>query len=437
MVSAREPSSTGEVEDYHSSPTIGSEKPKVKERNSKRRASKEYYDILSVASHRLKKDEVSALTGSNLSDDGEVIKPKKSKKSKKSKKKSKKERKSKRKDRGSDEKEEDEGQRTSSVFQSPFPQSMLESWRSAKQGYTSAFNDGDSDAALGMSHEEKDPNDETPKLSGLRNPAALVTAAQSKSGKTDESGYYKQVKGNRATRTSTTTGIFRGLISQFSGSDDMPSDFNLHSIGKSSHKPKRKVKPQKQKSNKYLRNDSIVWGDECTMLGVENETDRVVAGSIQENDVDDEEEGIEFTDDCSYSNIDEAAEAYYAANKELMDKIIWQRDRKRLGLLFVVGVVISSVGFGFYFSGGKKTAAANDGPPPYTFIPTNVNSTLKRDAPKRPVPSAPLPLDFGVLTDDFDETATHTMTQSDIISVINRITSDASVLSDPRSPQSR
>ena len=322
---------------------------------------------------------------------------------------------------------------------------MLTNRPSIHERYTSSFNENDLNEAMGKQTEKPDdmadPNDETPGFTGSWNPASLVTAAQSKqSGRTDSQGYYRQVRGNRATVTSTTTGRFRGLFSNIA-KEEMPIDYNLQSIGRSDSTLSRNTKPKKQKQKRGLaRDDSIVWGDESTMLGIDQSDREEEDATNDQDDGDVEKQAMEvenFVDDCSYADHDDALRNFQL-NEKLVRELMWQRDRRRLGICFFVLLVPLGIGLGIFFTQKRYTrdnvhVRNEDGNLSYTFIPSDTTLTAKKDAPSKPVPLAP-GLEFDM--DSFDTTSTHTMALADVTSVINRITSDPKVLSDSSSPQS-
>lgn len=340
------------------------------------------------------------------------------KKPKKKKKKSKKEkRKSKNQSReeSDDEEEDASGVRRSAVFNSFFPQSMLASGRGIKKPFTSTINEADL-AAIGYAdaspnENDFDPNDDLPTTSGrasMWSPASLVNAAQSKlsDAKTDRNGFYDNMKSKVQT-------MAKGKP------DEMPNDFNLHNIAKS------------RKKKKYVplqRHDSVVWGDESSVLSTSGADHEVGRGREEEAD---DDQGIEMVDDYSYSDSClHEANTNYLINEKRVEKMMWRKDKRRLGFILVAAIIFFSVCLSLYIS-GKDDANKSSSPPPTSAV-SNDDGIDRNEPPPRPLPTAPT-----TPIDGFDDSGFHTMTLADLDNIVNTITHDASILSNPHSPQSK
>mmetsp|Transcript_6735 Transcript_6735/g.15325 ORF Transcript_6735/g.15325 Transcript_6735/m.15325 type:complete len:868 (-) Transcript_6735:193-2796(-) len=334
-------------------------------------------------------------------------------KKKKKKKKSKKDRRKTQAIKSEDEQEGSaDGARRSAFFQSLFPPSMMESHGGIKKPFTSSINEDDL-AAIGYNdvYNEKDfdPNDDVPASgrSSVWNPAALVTAAQSKlsDGRIDKDGFYRNMKG----RADSAYGQVQTLVKGKQG--EIPNDFNLQSIGKS----------RKKRYEPLQRCDSIVWGDESVLTKDESETDREVGGK-------EADQGIEMVDDCSFSELNEASKNYLV-NERLVERLMWQRDRRRLGIVLIAVIVFFSICIGVYVS-GNSDANKSSPPPPSTL--SNDDVVDRNDPPPRALPPPPT-----TPIDGFDDSSLHTMTLADLQYIVNTITPDASILNNPHTPQSK
>lgn len=348
----------------------------------------------------------------------------KKKKKKKSKSKKEKRRSHRAKGEGADGDVDVEGGRRSAVFQSLFPPSMMVSHKGinkkpfetsisrddlAKIGYK----DDEEPSLIGYSHSDEkveggndiDPNDDLPPSGASRwNPAALVTAAQSKlsHGKIDQQGFYTNVKGRAGSAKERVQSLVR------KGQDKMPNDFNLQSIGKS----------RKKKKKKYAslnRCDSIDWGDEGSALSQYVSDDGVQASK--------ENGGIEMH---NYSYEVNEANQNYIMSEGRVRRLMWQRDKRRIGILLIAAVLFFSVCLGLYLSGGKSKSSS---PSPSTLPNAGIG---RNDPPPRPVTQPPVhPID------GFDESSLHAITVTDVEYIVNQITPDSSAFGNPHSPQAK
>jgi len=368
----------------------------------KHRANQEYYDVLEMASSRLRQD--SSVHEWDMSSGDEAVRKKKKKK-----KKSKKEKRKKQYNKSEDDEEDVDRTRRSAVFQSLFPPSMMKRG-SIRKTFTSTFSEKDlvTGGNNGVGNESDiDPNDDLPTR---WNPASLVTAAQSKlpHGKIDRQGFYKNMKGH----TDTAYGKVQTLVK--GKQDEIPNDFNLQSIGK----------PLKKKKYEPLhRDDSIVWGDESIISS--SMPDREV-GSVE---ADRESVGIEMVDDSSYSELNEASKNYLM-NGRNVEKRMWRRDRRRLGIILSVAIIFFSICLGLYLS-GHRNANQSSSPPPSSTQP-NDDEIIRSEPPLRPLPIKPM-----TPTDGFDSSGLHTINLNDLQYIVNKITPDAAILNDPHTPQSK
>jgi len=431
----------------------------------------EYYDVLALANNRLSK---TAQPPARLSSDEAVILGEEGvEKKKKSKKKKKKDKKEKRKKRQQEEEEEDvdvDGRRRSSVFQTVFQPSLLQAHSKGRRA--SFTSEAEIRSALEISKrndnnfadEENalDPNDEIPPpATGPMSwsPAALVNASRSKQsgGKTDHQGYYAQVGGSSSTaRKPAGFGSWVQNLMQPRGDKELPKDYNLNSIGRSSSvtiqspslpssrsssastsKPEKKKKRSKYKT--LTRCDSIDWGDESALgdheeesaLGDHEEESGVCRG--ENSDIE-----MKVVDSCSYSEINESNENWNA-NTDNVQKLVWYRDRRRLGIIVTLVVLFLAGCSALYFSGGyeKMVDPSKEG----TFestIEENVpdGGHIKDDHPIYPLPPPP-PIDHSVLQGGFNGTSLKPLSANDFKSIIEKITPDADILSNPDTPQAK
>lgn len=397
--------------------------PSPKRSSKSHRANQEYYDVLEMASSRLRQDSLGHKNELEMvsrgSSDEAVIKRKKSKRRKKKSKKGK--RKNKHLNNKSEDEQEDvDGARRSAVFRSLFPVSMMERG-SLRTKYTSSFSE--KDLAAGVSGDDNDsddendvdPNDDLPttrRRSGQWNPAALVTAAQSKmsDGRIDKRGFYRSMMG-RADSAYETVQI---IVTKKDG--DIPNDFNLQSIGKS-----------RKKYEKLQKCDSIVWGDESVLSA------STAGGKKDEEEEEEapENEETEMVDDCVYSELNEASENYLV-NEQLVKRLMWQRDRRRLSIICSGALIFFGICLGFYFTGYGRRNESPLQPPSNSTMP-NADEFERNDPPPRPLPLSPPPAPIG----GFSQTTLHKVTSTELQYIVNEITPDASILSNPHSPQSK
>ncbi|KAL7515620.1 hypothetical protein ACHAXN_013384 [Cyclotella atomus] len=310
-----------------------------------------------------------------------------------------------------------------------------------------------------------DPSTAVPR-SGIWRPSRLVTLAASKSdgGKIDRDGYYKPLNVDKvggmqknATARSTAAGIFyeganlvyeqfQNWFQQSGNDEEMKRDFNLQSLTKrrdtefiaqslqsSDEEPRslqdsiescRETMPREfidsslQSSSrrpKLEHCDSIVWGDESTIgPGVDDE----------------EENGIEMHD-YSYSDIHTASQNYRHASELVIEKMKWRRESRLLGCLLSVGGVFLMTCIILYIIGNQSEGSnqASSMPPPI-LIPNN-NTVGRKDPPPRPDAIAPRPVE------SYNGEVSHPITAQDLDFVIDRITDNQTLLSDPNSPQSK
>lgn len=186
-------------------------------RRPSRKDNQEYYDVLEMASSRLRQQQEGSVWSSV--DSGEVSSEDEDelhcsvnshlavRKKKKKKKKSKKKEKRKNQSKGSsgDDEEDVEVTRRSSVFQTLFPSSMMVS-HGANKGFRRTSITEEDLAKIGY---DVDPNEDLPTR---WDPASLVTAAQSKisHGKIDKNGFYNNVKGRAGTAYGKVQTLVKG-----------------------------------------------------------------------------------------------------------------------------------------------------------------------------------------------------------------------------------
>ena len=360
-----------------------------------RRSNQEYYDVLEMASDRLKQtnrqyDKLEYQRQSSSSGDEAVLfrKKKKKKKSKRHGKQSTKHKKSKPKSSlsGGDNVE--------------LPNELTQ-----REMLNYSIDDEDENGI--------DPNDEFVPMSArsvsIWSPAALVNAAHSnkQDGKLDRDGFYKQHNNGSTKRANVrSTGasiIYEKLHQLIRGrSEEIPNDFNLQSIGK---QPTEEYLDTSTQNNRALdRCDSIVWGDESI-------TDR--------------DDGIEMVDDCSYSHVNDVSRKYRQANHIIVEKILWRRDRRRLLIILFVGSILFVTCLTLYVKSGnsntKESRHSNSSA-------TSSASFNRGDPPPRPLPMPPRP------TEGFDGNTIHSITLTDLDFIVKKIT-DESLLSNPNTPQ--
>ena len=411
----------------------------------------EYYDVLELANNRLSQK---VPPPSRLdSDEVAVIHDEDVPKKRRSKKKKKKDKKDKRKKQQYEEEDEDvdmDGRRRSSVFQTVFQPSLFEAQTNASRATISSEAELRSqiERAKSFAHEENvlDPNDETPPPLSW-SPAALVNASRSKKsgGKTNQQGFYAQVTGSSPTRRKPTGfgGWVQNLMQPHSDKE-LPKDYNLNNIGRSNsammESPSRessastsksKKKKAKSKYKTLSRCDSIDWGDESALGDYEEEESVVSRQASSEIE-------LKVVDDCSFSDINEYNKNWNA-NADYVDKLVWYKDRRILGIIVTV-VVAFLVGCSvLYFSGGNETAENPNKEETFdATIKENIpdSNHIKADAPVYPLPPPP-EIDHSVLQGGFDGTSLKPLSADDYQNIIEKITPDAGVLSNSDTPQSK
>ncbi|KAL3811569.1 hypothetical protein ACHAXA_006854 [Cyclostephanos tholiformis] len=395
------------------------------ERYGASRSNQEYYDVLEMASNRLRRD-CSFVIGGDDSSGDEAVRPKKNKK--------KKSKKDKRKSQSAREEiaENDDSARRSAVFKTFIPPSTMMSHSGARKTFTSSMTKDDL-ATIGYGDHvaeevDIDPNDDLPTFtsgkSDVWNPASLVTAAKSKlsDGRIDKHGFYTNMKSHADSAYGKVHDLVKGK------SDRIDGDFNLHSIGKS-----------KKKSYALLRKqDTIVWGDESVTdreggvatadhegggKGTHHE-----AGWIELVDTkpDGGSDGITMVDDCSFSDLNEA-HANYLMNEKLTKKLMWQRDKRRLGYCSIAAAVLFCIWLVIYIALANRSSS-----PPRSSTPL-IDDGIDRNAPPpRPLPPPPIePID------GFDDVPnSHSITASELHYIVNQIT-PSPILMNPHSPQAK
>jgi hypothetical protein len=351
-------------------------------------------------------------------------KKRKKKKSKKDKRKSQKSLK--------DEQEDADASRRSAVFKSFIPPSMMISHGGARKSFTSAITKDDL-AAIGYGDVTReidlDPNDDLPTFtsgkSNLWNPAALVNAAKSRlsDGRIDKHGFYNNIKGHADSAYGKVQTLVKGKQDRFE------NDFNLHTIGKSR---KKTYSPHLQ------RCDSIVWADDRITghgaddagadhkgggVGANREADWI---ELVDTRADRHSEGITMVDDCSFE-LNEA-NATFLMNEKRIKKLMWQRDRRRLGLCLIASVAIFCIWLGLYLGFSNISSSRPQSPT------LSSDDGIHRSAPPpRPLPPAPIePID------GFDDgSSSHSITATELRYIVNQITPDPSILSNPHTPQAK
>ena len=343
------------------------------------------------------------------------------------------------------------GIRRSAVFKQLYPPGMMEHHIRGER-HRPSFSKKDLDMQIGKNkgnqqqYEEDDynfdPNEDLPTTTGtttpsLWNPAALVTAAQSKlsDSKIDKHGFYDNMKST-----------VQSMVQPKNKPDEMPNNFNLQSIA---NQPP--IKEKKQKKSKYktlTRCDSIDWGDGSVMSGVlsQSNADREAGNDTSsyngkhpyhEPYHDNPNEGVEMTntrviDDCSYDELDEATKQYLV-NQGLVQKMMWHRDRRRLGIVLCIAIIFFSICLGFYLAEPKIGGDGNAQQTPSTLPIEGKEDVIgRKEPPPRPLPQKPM---TPVISED--GSGLHKMTLNDLQYIVNTITSDADVLKNPHSPQSK
>ena len=374
------------------------------------RAKQEYYDVLEMASSRLRQDN----TTNTINDGGdegyyssgdEAIRKRKKKKKKK-------------KESIKDDSYEHiaDANRRSAIFNSFIPPSMMQSHGGMRKSFTTTTStiskdyygdDNDGETAYDIT----DPNDDLP--TSRWNPASLVIAAQSRlsDGKIDTNGFYNNIIKERTTDLSVgkiVQTLVNGGVRRKDDQRKIDNDFNLHTIGTTISQTK------KERSHaKLAKMESVIWADEESVLTNLNNDGNTIKV------VDDEKDDI-----IHLAELNESHEEYRRNENHVM-RLIWQRDRRRLGLIIcAVSVVFLGVCLGLYldFHDGLSSTL------PYT------NDITGRSAPPpRPLPAVPIkPID------GFDDSiGLHSITAAELQSIVNQITSDLSIMINPHSPQAK
>ncbi|KAL9188256.1 hypothetical protein ACHAXT_006634 [Thalassiosira profunda] len=390
----------GETVDFDDAPDDSHMTGRSSPRSS-HRANQEYYDVLEMASSRLRQDEEAR----DVSSGNEAVVKKKQRK-KKRKKRSKKDRRRRQSNQSADEDDGDgEGRRRSAVFQQLFPPEMMKRG-SLREKFTSSFSERDLHAGYVSTDDEIDFHpDELERMKSPQkwSPAALVTAAQSKmhGGKVDARGFYTNVKGRA---DSAYHKVQRIATKSERG---MPSDFNLHSLGKSRKRSSRDI------------TESIDWGDESL-------TGRDVEYA---DDDDDASEGIEMVDDCSYADLNDASASYLMIKKRVRG-LMWQRDKRRIRICLFVAIIFFGTCIGLFLS--SRSGDSENSPLPQSSN-NDDNGIGRTEPPPRPLPPAPKNPAEG-----FDAgSVLHSTKLTDLLHIVEKITPDAAVFGNPHSPQSK
>lgn len=270
---------------------------------------------------------------------------------------------------------------------------------------------GDDDAGI-------DPNDDLP---GRWNPASLVAAARSQQhgGKTDERGFYKAVVG----RAGAAYGRVRGGKER-ERPDEMPADFNLQSI----RRPKRR-------SHKSKRKD-IFWGSESIVTSAEAYGHEFPGGAGENGGVDDgvdaDADEDEDESDYNFSPVEEAGNHYWT-NQQLVEKRRRRRERRRLGVVLLAAVAFFGACLGLLRARLRDGGGTERSPPPPQTRPNVIDDGVPRsEAPQRPVPTSPVE---PVHLDEYS--GLPVISVENLRYIVHQITPDASILSDPTTPQSK
>ena len=443
-----------------------------KEKKPQHRANQEYYDILAMAENRLRQDNNSVPEGeedyerctssnsdeeavlglvSNCSSDDNSSGDEAVRKRKKKRKKSKKGRRRKSNASSSQLSIENEsqvdGKRRSAVFTSLFPTDKLVH-HSIKKPFETSINADDlkkigykddpnetlagyRDQYADKDYDFDDLNDDLPhspgrgrttggrpsKLSSW-NPANLVTAAQSKlsDSKVDSNGFYSNIKVLMSGGTHEE--------------EEIPADYNLHNIGKPDRKKKKKNKKEYTNANEWRRS-SIDWGDEggSVLTGL-SDLRRSKESTAYHDKVEDYIGDVEMEaiDDCSFDDLNEINETYIM-NEKLVQRLIWQKTRRRIVIFACVVVVFFSVCIGIYVSDNGEKNSTTLAPP--TLI-TNDGSIDRNEPPARPNIPPPVEPVWGK-----DEAKPHTMDLTDLQYIVNTITQNPIVFKSSHTPQSK
>mmetsp|Transcript_20496 Transcript_20496/g.38674 ORF Transcript_20496/g.38674 Transcript_20496/m.38674 type:complete len:931 (-) Transcript_20496:1534-4326(-) len=353
----------------------------IKTGPSPRRAGQGYYDVLEMASSRLRQDNspMQSTPGSHDSSGDEAVRKKKSKKKKRKSRKEKRQKQHQSEDDDDDEEEIDVRRGSLFGIRNPFTPTSLERDLSSRGG--SSYRNDEMDI---------DPNDDLP---SRWNPASLVTAAQSKApnGKTDKQGFYRNWMGRDS--------------ASGRGNDDeqMPENFNLQSIGKPKQKPTR---PRRNMPN--LRRPGI---EEAEL----------------------ENSGIEMVkDDDSYNfSIISDMNNHYLMNEQLVEQRRSKRERRRLCIVFLITFGLFGCLSLFMSRRNRRPEELN----PPKILPTQ--QKIDDGIPKNEPPARPLPLSPIEPTDWLKVSDLHAITAAELQYIVNGITPDASILSNPNTPQSK
>ena len=228
---------------------------------------------------------------------------------------------------------------------------------------------------------------------------------------------------------------------------ELPKDYNLNSIGRSDSvaiesqslsssraSSASTSKPEKKKRSKYktlARHDSIDWGDESALGDYEDEESVVSRQASSEIE-------LKVVDYCSFSDINEYNKNWNA-NADYVDKLVWYKDRRILGIIVTVVVALLVGCSVLYFSGGNETAENPNKEDTFdATIKENIpdSNHIKADAPVYPLPPPP-EIDHSVLQGGFDGTSLKPLSADDYQNIIEKITPDAGVLSNSDTPQSK
>ena len=295
------------------------------------------------------------------------------------------------------------------------------------------------------------------------NPASLVTAAQSKlsGSKVDSHGQYHNSNRRRSSNNNDATSLYDRVRNIITGSNanqeqrngDMPTDFNLHNIGKSdsnisdnnrrnnssSSSNSNNNSKQRKKKKKYAsltRHDSIDWGDESIMA--ESVRSELADYRKPYRDNADYEEGegrggdVEMVDDCSFRHLNDA-NVNYRMNEKLVQRLIRQKQRRKMACVAMVVIVFFAICTAIYFYDDKRGPKRVYSPQDDANVNDDMYDIHRNKPPPRPHPPPP------VEPAKFDDAPVQNITLTDLQNIANTImsTADPSIMQNSHSPQSK
>ena len=377
------------------------------------RANQEYYNILAMASNRIREED--SAHDDSSGDEGKfcsegtrilhgflcsllfglaVVREKKKKQSKTDR--------HKRRRKTSKIEKHDDADVTcrSTMFPSLFPHSSMTTSREHKHA--------DSEHGVNGVDNDNDPNNDLPtftaKKSSQWNPAALVTAAHAND-KLDRHGFYKNMKKHADVAYGKVESLKNGRQHAIN------KEYNLKDIGKS-------------RGTMYQpapRSRNIVWGDESILTkddSVEYHKDGAEK-SIRRPE--------EREEDCSTSELNQSMN-HYMENEKRVQILMWEKRRRRIGVVLLALIAFFGTCLGVYLSRSENKGV---------FSPSNSKQNIgdyinRNDPPPRPLPPPPTsPID------GIENYTSHSITETELQYIVKEMTSDLSVFDSHHSPQSK